>query len=63
MVKHIQTIRWQIPEGLFECVCDNFMGLALKSLMPVMKHIFMFYFFSLLEIKVKLNQIIWSEAI
>ena len=32
MVKHTQTIRWQIPDELFECVFDHFVGLALKRL-------------------------------
>ena len=33
MVKHTQTIRPQIADELFECVCDHFVGLAFKGLM------------------------------
>ena len=33
MVKHTQTIRWQIADELFG-VCDHFVGLVLKGLNP-----------------------------
>ena len=37
MVKHTQTIPWQIADEMFEC--DHFLGLALKGLKTVI-HVF-----------------------